>query len=58
MARTDVMDNLKELNNLILEEIDRLMDTKDERELALLDVLTDACMELEDFLYQEKPVTH
>ena len=29
MARTDVMDNLKELNELILEEIDRLMDTKD-----------------------------
>ena len=55
---TDVMDNLKELNELILEEIHRLMDTVDERELALLDVLTDACMELEDFLHQEKPVTH
>jgi hypothetical protein len=58
MTQADVMDNLKELNEIILEEIDRLMDTTDERELALLDVLTDACMELEDFLYREKPVTH
>ena len=52
------MDNLIELNELIQEEIYRLMDTQDERELALLDVLTDACMEIQDFLHEEKSVTH
>ena len=52
------MNNLKELNELLLEEIDRLMDTEDERELALLDVLTDACMEIEEFLFTPSTVSH
>ena len=43
-------DKLEELSSLLQEEIFRLMDTKDERELALLDVLTDACMEVEEFI--------
>ena len=43
-------DKLEELSGLLQEEIFRLMDTKDERELALLDVLTDACMEVEEFI--------
>ena len=43
-------EKLEELSSLLQEEIFRLMDTKDERELALLDVLTDACMEVEEFI--------
>ena len=52
------MDNLLKLNTLLLEEVMRLMDTKDERELALLDVLTDACMEVQDFLVGYDGVVH
>jgi hypothetical protein len=52
------MNNLKELNTLLLEAIDKYMDTEDEAELMLLDVLTDACMEVEDFLYNAKATAH
>ena len=48
------MDNLKELNTLLLDAIYKLMETEDESELKLLDVLTDACMEIEEFLYGAK----
>ena len=51
------MANLVELNRLLLEQIYKLMDTTDEKELSLLDVLTDACMEIEEFLYT-KPAIH
>jgi hypothetical protein len=44
------MDNLIELNRLLLEVIDQYLDTTDPDELSLLDVLTDACMEVEEFL--------
>jgi len=52
------MNNLVELNDLLLEEIHRLMDTDDERELSLLEVLTDACMEIEEFLGYGKSLAH
>jgi hypothetical protein len=52
------MNNLKELNTLLLDAIDKYMDTEDEAELMLLDVLTDACMEVEDFLYGAKATAH
>ena len=52
------MDNLKELNTLLLDAIDKYMDTTDEAELRLLEVLTDACMEVEDFLYSDKTTAH
>ncbi len=52
------MDNLKELNTLLLDVIYKYMDTKDEAESKLLDVLTDACMEIEEFLYGNKDTAH
>ena len=52
------MNNLKELNKLLLDVIDKYMDTEDEAELRLLDVLTDACMEIEEFLYGDKTTAH
>ena len=52
------MNNLKELNTLLLDAIDKYMDTEDEAELRLLDVLTDACMEIEEFLYGDKTTAH
>jgi hypothetical protein len=52
------MDNLKELNTLLLDAIDKYMDTTNEAELRLLEVLTDACMEVEDFLYGNKDTAH
>lgn len=52
------MTNLVELNDLLLEEIFELMDTEDPTELSLLDVLTDACMEIEEFLSRSKAVIH
>jgi len=52
------MDNLKELNTLLLDAIDKYMDTTNEAELRLLEVLTDACMEVEDFLYAGKTTAH
>jgi len=51
------MENLVELNQLLLEQLYVFMDTTDEKELSLLDVLTDACMEIEQFL-QSKTVIH
>ena len=44
------MDNLIELNELLLEVIIQYMDATGPAELSLLDVLTDACMEIEDYL--------
>lgn len=58
LDRSGNMDNLKELNTLLLDAIDKYMDTTDEAELRLLDVLTDACMEIEEFLYGEKTTAH
>ena len=52
------MKNLYELNHLLQEEIHRLMDTEDEREMALLEVLTDACMEVMDFIDEHDTVVH
>ena len=52
------MVDLKELNELLLDAIDQYMDSKDEREMSLLEVLTDACMEVEEFLCYEKSTTH
>ena len=52
------MDNFKELHTLLLDVIYKYMDTTDEAELRLLEVLTDACMEVEDFLYGEKTTAH
>jgi hypothetical protein len=52
------MNNLKELNTLLLDAIYKYMDPKDEAEARLLDVLTDACMEIEDFLYGAKATAH
>ena len=46
------MDNLKELNRLLLKTIDEYMDATEQSELSLLDVLTDAYMEIEEFLYE------
>ena len=48
--RVTVMDNLIELNELLLEVIIQYMDATGPAELSLLDVLTDACMEIEDYL--------
>jgi hypothetical protein len=58
LDRSGKMDDLKELNTLLLEAIYKYMDTKDESELRLLEVLTDACMEVEDFLYRATATTH
>jgi hypothetical protein len=52
------MDNLKELHTLLLDAIYKYMDPKDEAEARLLDVLTDACMEIEEFLYGDKTTAH
>ena len=52
------MDNLKELNTLLLDAIYKLLDTTDEAELRLLEVLTDACMEVEEFLYASNTTAH
>ena len=52
------MNNLKELNMLLLDVIDKYMDTTDEAELMLLEVLTDACMEVEEFLSSAKVTAH
>ena len=52
------MVDLKLLNEMLLEAIDEYMDTEDENELALLEVLTDACMEVEEFLARNKIVKH
>jgi hypothetical protein len=52
------MDNLKELHTLLLDVIYKYMDTTDEAELRLLEVLTDACMEIEEFLYSDKTTAH
>jgi hypothetical protein len=48
--RVTVMDNLIELNELLLEVIIQYMDATGPAELSLLDVLTDACMEIEEYL--------
>jgi hypothetical protein len=52
------MDNLKELHTLLLDVIYKYMDTEDEAAAKLLDVLTDACMEIEEFLYSDKTTAH
>jgi hypothetical protein len=44
------MTHLIELNELLLEVIDQYMEATDPDEISLLDVLTDACMEVEEFL--------
>jgi len=58
LDRSGDMDNLKELHTLLLDVIYKYMDTEDEAAAKLLDVLTDACMEIEEFLYSDKTTAH